>query len=181
MPATEHPTAVPEEDCLVISRTFDAPRDLVWKAWTQPEHLAQWWGPKGCTIRVVKLDVRPGGIFHYAMAFQPDNEMWARFVYRDIVAPERMVYVSSFSNPEGGVTRAPFPQLRDTFPLEVLNTLTLHDAGDKTTLTVRGRPLDATQAERDTYRGMFGSMQQGFAGTFDKLDAYLASLPPASR
>jgi uncharacterized protein YndB with AHSA1/START domain len=166
----------PEDRDFVISRVFDAPRTLVWKAWTEPEHLAQWWGPKGCTIRVVKLDVRPGGIFHYAMAYQAGHDMWGRFVYREIAPLERMVYVSSFSDAEGGITRAPFPQLRDTFPLEILNTLTLAEDGGKTTVTVRGHPLNATEEERETYRGMFGSMQQGFTGTFDQLAAYLAKL-----
>jgi len=172
--ATEaKPRHEPTEQDFVISRTFDAPRALVWKVWTEPEHLAQWWGPKGCTIRVVKLDVRPGGVFHYAMAYQPGHDMWGRFVYREILAPERMVYVSSFSDPEGGITRAPFPQLHDTFPLEILNTLTLAEDGGTTTMTVRGRPINATEAERKTYRGMFGSMQQGFTGTFDQLAHYL--------
>jgi len=163
-------------DDFVIARTFEAPRALVWKVWTEAEHLAQWWGPKGCTIRVVKLDVRPGGMFHYAMAYQPGHDMWGRFVYREIVPPERMVYVSSFSDPEGGITRAPFPKIGPTFPLEVLNTLTLADDGGKTTMTVRGRPLNATEEERKTYRGMFGSMQQGFTGTFDQLAAYLTKM-----
>jgi uncharacterized protein YndB with AHSA1/START domain len=164
------------DDDFVISRTFDAPRALVWKVWTEAEHLAQWWGPKGCSIRVVKLDVRPGGMFHYAMAYQPGHDMWGRFVYREIVPPERMVYVSSFSDAQGGITRAPFPQLRGTFPLEILNTLTLSEVGGKTTMTVRGRPLNATQEERKAYRDMFGSMQQGFSGTFDHLAQYLAKL-----
>lgn len=165
-----------DADEFVISRTFDAPRDLVWKVWTDAEHLAQWWGPKGCSIRVAKLDVRPGGMFHYAMAYQPGQEMWGRFVYREIAPPERMVYVSSFSDEEGGITRAPFPQLKGTFPLEVLNTLTLSEDNGRTTMTVRGGPLNATEEERATYRGMFGSMQQGFTGTFESLDAYLAKL-----
>jgi uncharacterized protein YndB with AHSA1/START domain len=177
MAASEPKTATPamDED-FVISRTLDAPRALVWKVWTEPEHLAQWWGPKGCTIRVAKLDVRPGGMFHYAMAYQPGQDMWGRFVYREVEAPERLVYVSSFSDAEGGITRAPFPQLRDTFPLEILNTLTLAEDGGKTTLTLRGHPLNATEEERKTYRGMFGSMQQGFTGTFDQLAAYLAKM-----
>ena len=163
--------AVPE---FVITRVLDAPRAFVWKAWTEPERLAQWWGPKGCTIRVVKLDVRPGGTFHYAMQFQPGHEMWGRFVYREIVAPERLVFINSFSDPNGGITRAPFSQLNNTWPLEVLNTLTLTEQGGKTTLTVRGGPINATEEERKTYAGMFDSMRQGFGGTFDKLVAYLA-------
>jgi uncharacterized protein YndB with AHSA1/START domain len=89
----------------VITRVFDAPRDLLWNAWTEPERLAQWWRPKGCTIRVVKLDARPGGIFHYAMRFKPGHDMWGRFIYREIAAPERLVFINSFSDASGGIAR----------------------------------------------------------------------------
>ncbi|MDB5599130.1 MAG: polyketide cyclase [Xanthobacteraceae bacterium] len=172
--ATASAPATDIEKQFTISRTFNAPRDLVWKAWTEAEHLAQWWGPKGCTIRVIKLDFRPGGIFHYAMAFQPGHEMYGRFVYGDIVAPQQLQWINSFSDPEGGVTRAPFGGIAADFPLEVHNTMTLTEEGGKTTLTLRGGPLNATQAERKCFEGMFDSMQQGFAGTFDRLDEYLA-------
>jgi uncharacterized protein YndB with AHSA1/START domain len=173
MPGATNLSTEPEDREFVISRIFDAPRDLVWKAWTEPERLAQWWGPKGCTIRVVKLDVREGGMFHYAMSYKPGHEMWGRFVYREIAVPERLVYVSSFSDPAGGVTRAPFPTIGPTFPLEILNRLTLEDEGGKTKLTLRGGPIGATEAERATFTGMFSSMQQGFTGTFDQLAQYL--------
>jgi len=158
----------------VISRVFDAPRDLVWKAWTQGERLAQWWGPKGCKIRVVKLEVRPGGIFHYAMEFQPGQEMWGRFVYREIAAPERLVFINSFSDAKGGITRAPFSEINETWPLEVLNTLTLSEKNGKTTLTLRGIPINASEDEHKTFEGMFDSLRQGFGGTFDQLTEYLA-------
>lgn len=159
----------------VITRVFDAPRDLVWKAWSDPQALAQWWGPKGCTIRVIKHEFRLGGVFHYAMAYQPGHEMYGRFVYREIAAPGRLVFINSFSDAEGGITRAPFPQLGDKWPLEVLNTMTLTEKDGKTTLTLRGGPVNATEEERATFVGMFDSMQQGFGGTFDQLAEYLAS------
>jgi len=163
--------AAPE---FVITRVFDAPRALVWKAWTESERLAQWWGPKGCKIRVAKLDVRPGGIFHYVMQFRTGAEMWGRFIYREIAAPERLVFVNSFSDPDGGITRAPFSQLNQTWPLEVLNTLTLTEQGSKTMLTLRGGPINATEEELETFARMFDSMRQGFGGTFDQLADYLA-------
>lgn len=167
-------TATETQEDFVISRTFDAPRERVWKAWTSAEALAQWWGPKGAKIRVIKLDFRPGGIFHYAMAFQPGHDMYGRFIYRDIAAPERIVFVSSFSDPEGGITRAPFPQLEGKWPLEVLNDMTLSEQSGKTTITLRGHPINATEEERKVFAGMTNSMRQGFGGTFDQLDAYLA-------
>jgi len=154
----------------VISRTFDAPRELVWKAYSEAERLAEWWGPKGCKLIVGSLDFRPGGIFHYGMEWQPGKVMWGRFVYREIVRPEKLVFVSSFSDENKGVTRAPF---NEHWPLEVLNVMALEDVGGKTKITLNGGPVNPTEDERKAWEGHFDSMNQGFSGTFDKLDAYL--------
>jgi uncharacterized protein YndB with AHSA1/START domain len=162
------------ENDFTISRTFDAPRERVWKAYSEADALAKWWGPKGASIRVIKLEFRPGGIFHYAMAFQPGHDIYGRFIYREIAAPERIVFVNSFSDAEGGITRAPFPQLGNTWPLEVLNNLTLTEVGGKTTVKLRGGPINATDEELKTFVSMRDSMRQGFTGTFDKLDDYLS-------
>jgi uncharacterized protein YndB with AHSA1/START domain len=166
---SEH-TETTEQELFTISRTFDAPRSLVWQAWTDSEQLAQWWGPKGCKLRVDRLDFRPGGVFIYAMEFQPGQEMWGRFIYRDIVAPEKLVFINSFSDANGGITRAPFSP---TWPLEILNTLKLTEKAGKTTLDLRGSPINATEAERKTFEGMRNSLRQGFTGTFDQLETYL--------
>lgn len=154
----------------VITREFDAPRDLVFKAWTEPERLAQWWGPKGFTMISTKVDLRPGGVFHYGMKGPDGKEMWGRFVYREIAPPARMVFVISFSDENGGVTRHP---LSANWPLEVINTLTFSEQDGKTTLTLRGGPINATEEERATFKAGYPSMQQGFKGTFDQLAEYL--------
>jgi len=161
-------TAEPE---LVITRVFNAPRALVWKAWTEAERLAQWWGPKGFTMGVCTLALRPGGVFHYSMRTPDGHEMWGKFVYREIVAPERIVFTNSFADASGATIRAPFSA---DWPLEVLNTLTLSEHDGRTTLTLRGAPVNATEAERRTFEAGRSSMQQGFAATFDQLAAYLA-------
>lgn len=158
-----------------FSRTVDAPRERVWRAWSEAAALAQWWGPKGTTLRVLKFEFRPGGMFHYTIAFQPGREMYARFIYREIAAPERIVFVISFSDAEGGITRAPFPQLQDKWPLEVLNTVTFTEHGGQTTIALRGRPINATEEERAMYAANTASMRQGFGGAFDKLADVLAT------
>lgn len=158
---------------MVITRSFEAPRELVFKVWTEAEHLAQWWGPKGMSLRVSTLDLRPGGIFHYSMQSPEGHIMWGKFVYREIVAPEKIVFTNSFSDEEGNTIRAPFSE---SWPLEVLNTLTLTENEGKTTLTLRGGPLHATEEERKAYQAMFESMKQGFGGTFDQLEEYLAKV-----
>ena len=169
--ATPFPGRSPAGNEFVISRTFDAPRDLVWQAWSEAERLARWWGPKGFDIHVAKLDFRPGGIFHYRMATKNGQEMWGRFIYQEITAPERTVFISSFSNETGNVARAPF--FDGGWPLEVHNTLTLVENGGRTTLTIRAYPIHATDAERKTFESNFDSMRQGFGGTFDQLAEYL--------
>src|SRR5580658_7655367 len=173
MDGKKESSAPPAGDpALVITRVFDAPRSLVWRAWTEPEGLARWWGPKGFTMLKATLDLRPGGLFHCGMRSPDGQEMWGKFVCREIAAPERMVFVNSFSDETGGTTRAPFAA---TWPLEVLNTLTLAESGGRTTLTLRGAPVNATDEERATFAAARKSMQQGFAGTFEQLDAYLAT------
>jgi uncharacterized protein YndB with AHSA1/START domain len=103
----------------------------------------------------------------------PDGkDLWGKFTYREIVAPERLVFVVSFSDEKGGVTRH---WLSPTWPLEVLNTVTFVEQGGKTTVRLSGSPINATTEERKTFEGGFQSMQQGFKGTLDQLDEYLAS------
>ena len=140
----------------VITRTLDAPREVVFKAWTEAERLAQWWGPKGCAIEVGKLEVRPGGTFLYCMKMPNGSVMWGKFVFTDDT---------------GKIIRSPFSA---TWPLEILNTLTLVERGGKTTLSLRGSPINPTVEERNTFESFFKSMEQGFGGTLVQLVEYLA-------
>ncbi len=155
----------------VISREFDAPRELVWKAWTEVERLNAWWGPAGFEMLHSKLDLWPGGMFHYGMRAPNGFEMWGRFLYREIVPQERLALVVSFSDPQGGITQHP---MSATWPKEVLNTTILAEHHGKTTLTLHGIPVNATEAERRTFAAGHDSMRQGFKGTLDQLEAYLA-------
>lgn len=157
-----------------ITRSLDAPRDLVFKAWTEPQHLANWWGPAGMGLRVVSLDLRPGGIFHYAMVAQNGAEMFGRMAYREITPPERLVWVNSFADAEGNVAQsAYFPN--NEFPLEILNVLTLTEENGKTILNLTGHPIHANAEQEAFYQSMFPSMEQGFGGTFRQLEEYLKS------
>jgi len=168
--------AAESADEFVISRVFDAPRNLVWKLWTEEKHLKHWWGPKGVTLPSLKVDLRPGGRMHYCMRWPDGSEHWGRFVYREIVAPERLVFVVSFSDPAGGVTRQPWSA---TWPLQWLSTVTFAEQGGKTLVTVKWIPIEATELERKTFTEGRQSMQQGWTGTFEQLADYLAS--PAAK
>jgi len=154
-----------------ISRVLDAPRELVWKAWTEPERLMQWFSPKGFTNLSSKVDLRVGGTYHYGLRMPDGGEMWGKFIYREIVPPERLVHIVHFSDPEGGVTRHP---LSATWPLKWLSTITLEAQGDKTLLTVRAVPYEATEEENRTFEEGRESMKAGWGGTLDQLEGYLA-------
>jgi uncharacterized protein YndB with AHSA1/START domain len=151
----------------VISRMFDAPRALVWKAWTEPERLKQWWSPKGFTTHTCKVDLRPGGMFLYGMRAPDGAEVWGRFIYREIVAPEKLDFIVSFSNPAGGVTRHPWSE---SWPLHTRSIVTFEEQGGRTKVSVRWTPHEATDIERKTFEEGRDSMQQGWTGTFDQLD-----------
>lgn len=157
----------------VIARTFNAPRTLVWKAFTDPAHLAQWWGPKGFKMLACNLDLRPGGTFHYGMQSPDGHKMWGKFIYREIVVPERLVHTVSFSDENQGVTRHP---MSPTWPLETLASTTFTEHAGKTTIAVRWMPHNASAQERNTFDSAHDSMRQGWTGTMDQLDAYLATI-----
>lgn len=130
-----------------------------------------WFGPKGFTMPAAKMDFRPGGSFHYCLAAPNGHEMWGKFVYREIIAPERIVLVNSFSNEDGGITRHP---MSATWPLEMLSTFTLSEHNGKTTAKLEWTPLNATTEERATFDAAHESMKQGWSGAFEQLASYLS-------
>ena len=155
----------------VISRVLDAPRELVWKVFSEPERMKEWRGPKGFTVIASKMDFRPGGIYHYGMQAPNGAAMWGKFVYREIVPPERMVFINSFSDEDGGVTRHP---MSPSWPLEMLSTFTFEELpGGKTRFTLRWRAYNASAEEQKTFDAAHDSMNQGWGGTLEQLTAYL--------
>jgi uncharacterized protein YndB with AHSA1/START domain len=154
-----------------VTRTFNVPRQAVWKAHSELDRLSKWWGPQGFEWIGGTLDFKPGGVFHYGMRAPNGAEMWGKFVYREIAAPDRIVFVNSFSDRDGNILRAPFAE---DFPLEILNVLTLTELHRTTTLTLRGSPLNATEAEKNRYAAMKPSMNAGFNATYNHLEQYLA-------
>ncbi|HET7710403.1 MAG TPA: SRPBCC domain-containing protein [Thermoanaerobaculia bacterium] len=156
-----------------ISRELDAPRDLVWKLWTESDHLMRWFGPKGMPMFHCQNDLRPGGKMHYGLRAANGAEMWGRWVYREIVPPERLAFLSSFSDPSGEIAPAPFA---GAWPREMLTKVAFEENGGKTTVTVRVSAHEATDEEVKFLAQMQGSMRQGWSGTFEQLEQYVASL-----
>ena len=138
---------------LVITRVLDAPRDLVFTLWTDVKHLAQWWGPRGFTNPICEADVRPGGAIRIHMR-APDGRTHAMTgVFREIVAPERLVFTSVVPDENGK-------------PLfEILNTVLFEDVGGRTRLTLRASVTAATAAAAPYLAGM----DKGWNQTLDRL------------
>ena len=157
----------------VLTRVLDAPRKLVWTCFTDPERMKRWWGPKGFKVLHSKMDLRPGGSYHYGMQAPNGSAMWGMFRYREVVPLERIVFVNFFSDEAGGITRHP---MAPTWPLELLSTFTFEDEADgKTKFTIRWSPLNATEEEQKTFDAGFDSMRMGWGGTMEQLEAYLAT------
>ena len=156
---------------LVLERTLNAPRELVWRAWTDPALLKQWFAPKPYLISELEMDLRPGGMHHYGMKTPDGSVMWGRMVYREISPPEKLVFINSFSDENGGVTRHP---MAPSWPLELLSVFTFEQQpGGKNKFTLSWSPDNATEEERKTFYAGHASMTQGWSGTLEGLEAYL--------
>lgn len=145
-------------DCeILIERVFDAPRDLVWEAWTNPEHVAQWWGPNGFTTTITKMDFRVGGVWKLTMHGPDGTDYPNSSVFREIVKPERIVFAHG-----GGRKGGPSAKFLSTWTFEAL--------GNRTRVTMR--LLFDTPAERDLVVREFGAIEGG-KQTFSRLAEYL--------
>ena len=118
---------------LVISRVFEAPRELVFRAWTDSRHVAEWWGPNGFTITVQEMDVRPGGVWRFVMHAPNGVDYPNRVVFREVTPPERLVYAHGSDD------------AADESSFEA--TVTFEDEGGKTRLTLRQTYATAEQRE----------------------------------
>jgi uncharacterized protein YndB with AHSA1/START domain len=140
--------ATPSDREVVVTRVVDAPRRLVWKAWTDPAHVPQWMtGPEGWTMPVCEIDLRPGGSWHYVWRKGDGAEMGMTGTYREVVPPERLVHTESWG-PE--------------WP-ETVNTMVLTESGGRTTITLT--ILYPSKEARDAAlrTGMKDGMEQSFA------------------
>jgi uncharacterized protein YndB with AHSA1/START domain len=146
----------PEDRVLIITRIFDAPRELVWKAWTEPERMVKWHGPRGFTCIIERSDFRPGGAFRIHMRGPENDEHWRQGVFREIVAPERLVMAGCWADAQG----------RPVGP-ETTVTVTLENLGARTQLTLHQALFESVTA-RDAHNG-------GWNSSLDCLAEYLAT------
>jgi uncharacterized protein YndB with AHSA1/START domain len=145
---------------IVITREFDAPRELVWAAWHEAKHVERWWGPKGFTTRVTELDLRPGGRTRYVMAGPDGTEYPVGGVFREVVVPERIVTTDEWEDDD--------PNL----PQGIVLTIVFEDLGGRTRVTLR--IVHPTEEEKRKHEEM--GVVAGWHSSFDCLDEYLEEL-----
>lgn len=158
MVATNRAMPEPTGRELVITRMIDAPRSLVFGAWTDAKHMARWWGPHGFTNPVCELDVRPGGAIRIVMRAPDGSEYPMTGVFHEIVEPERLVIATVVDDGDGNRI------------LEVHITVTFAETGGKTTLTLQARVVKATAAAA----AMLAGMEAGWTQSLERLDRYVA-------
>ena len=142
----------PSDREIVMTRVFDAPRHLVFEAWTKPEHLLRWFGPHSCPLVACEIDFRVGGAWRYILRGPDGKDMVMRGVYREIQRPDRLISTESF----------------DDYPGESINTMTFSEENGKTTLTTR--VLYGSKEIRDAV--IRSGMEQGAAETYDRLEEH---------
>ena len=157
--ATGNTATKEKEHELVLTRIFDAPRELLFKVWTDPKHVAQWWGPHGFTNPVCELDLRPGGAMLIHMR-GPDGVLYPMTgVYQEVVEPERLVFMSAMLDDKGNPM------------FEVLTTVTFAKEGGRTKQILRARVIKKT-AQAAPY---LAGMEAGWTQSLERLTAYVAT------
>jgi len=149
---------------ITIARVLNAPRERVWKAWTDPEQFMRWWGPKGFTAPVSQIDLRVGGKYLYCMRSPEGKDFWGTGTFQEIVASEKLVMTDSFADEHGQVVPATYYGMSPDIPLEMLIAVTFEELdGGRTRLTLRHSGIKGiSAADRE-------GMQQGWTESFDKL------------
>jgi uncharacterized protein YndB with AHSA1/START domain len=144
-----------------IVRIFDAPRELVWKAWTDPEHFKRWWGPRDYTCPYCEMDFRVGGRYLNCMRSPEGKDYWGTGVFREIVPMERIVFTDSFADEQGNVVPGTHYGMSPDFPLEMLVIVTFEDQENKTKMTLEHLGILSEPDSQGT--------KQGWSESFDKL------------
>lgn len=164
----ERRDAVNEVDELVLERVFDAPRELVWRAWTDPEQLVQWWGPHEFTTPYCTIDLRVGGEIRFCMRNSQYGDFWSGGVYQVIDPPSRIVVTDYFTDEHGNKVPATHYGMSEGLPDEATISVEFEDIGDgKTKLTLRhGLPSWLPET---------AEAAEGWSQSFEKLAAYLTT------
>jgi len=156
----------------VTDRDFAAPRNMVWRAWTDPVLLARWYGPGVETI-IHEYDLRPGGLWRNEMKWGEKSDL-SRMAFQDVVPRQRLVWHHSSTDADWNVIASP---MMPGWPRVLLTTVTFADAGPGTKVRLTMVPLDATEAETACFAGAMSGMDGGWGRGFAMIDELLAEMP----
>lgn len=151
MEKAQEPINTNVEREIFITRIFDAPRELVFKAWTDPEHLKRWYAPNGCTIHFKKIDIRTGGVFHSCIRMPDGSECWCKGVYREIVAPERIVYSVNIADEKGNLVGPAEAGMDPEWPRGTIVTVTFAAQDGKTKVILHQTALESVAKRTGAY------------------------------
>ena len=155
----------------VLDRVFDAPRDMVWRAWTDPELLPRWYGPGVETI-IHKFDLKPGGTWLNEMKWGDKSDL-SKMVFQEIVPQEKLVWHHSSTDAEWNVVTNP---MMENWPRVLLTTVTFEDKGDKTNVRLTMVPIDASDAEIACFAAAMAGMDNGWGKGYAILDELFKEL-----
>jgi len=148
---------------------FNAPKELVFNAFANADALNEWWGPVETANSVIRLDFKPGGIFHYKMDYK-GHATYGRFLFGKIEPYDLLEFSNGFADEQANIVPAPFDV---KLPAEIFYRLLFFEKDGKTTIIMTGEPLNGTKEEEAGFHSINASMKTGFGATFDKLAAYL--------
>ena len=151
---------------ITITRIFNARRDLVWKTWTEPEHVKRWWGPKNFKATFCNIDLRVGGVLLFCMRSLEGRDYWSTGIFREIIDRSLIVCTDSFSDERGNIVPASYYGMNGDIPLEMLWTLTFEDFKGNTKFTLRHSGLPPGEMADLTKQGWNESLDK-FAETLE--------------
>lgn len=155
----------------VTSREFKADLNTMWKMWTESSHMIKWLTPKEVSVGSYEMDFRRGGFYHYSLVSQDGSISWGKNYYIDIVKNVRLIYVTTFSNAEGKITRHP---LAPEWPAELLTTINFEVISENNTkIEIRWYPINAEPNEIKCFNDAHGGMTMGWSGSLDQLQNIL--------
>jgi len=154
-----------------LDRTFDAPREMVWRAWTDPELLHRWYGPNVETV-IHKFELKPGGTWLNEMKWGGKSD-FSKMVFQEVTKPKKLVWHHSSTDADWNIVSSP---MMPDWPRVLLTTVTFEDMGNKTDVRLTQVPIDATDAEISCFAKVMSRMDKGWGSGYAILDEMLVEL-----
>ncbi len=154
---------VPE---LAIEKTFNAPKEILFKAWGNYDLLQKWWQPPEMTLSILNLEFKPGGKFHYLLESQDGFRIYGLWIFQEIMPPDKLVFSNAYANENGSIIQAPFS---NSWPKRIINELNFRQLNGQTLMDFKARPFQFTSLESATFAENVENIRHGLNTTFERL------------